>query len=213
MRSNKQRLFDFITFPFRAITLFYTDKWGLSCQATERYDYASQEVLGYCLDIGCGPYNRFIKDFLNNNGIGIDVFKYDGLSEENINLDMTHLPYENDSFDSVTFLANINHIPKGQRDSELSEAFRVLRSKGKIIITMGNPLAEIVVHFVVSLYDRLFKSHQDVDSERGMSEDEEYFLLDSEIEARLHKAGFKTIKKKHFITQWGLNHLLVAEKI
>ena len=67
---------DFITFPFRAVTLFYSDKWGLSCQATERYDYVSREILGSCLDIGCGPNNRFIKEFVNNNGIGIDVFTY-----------------------------------------------------------------------------------------------------------------------------------------
>jgi SAM-dependent methyltransferase len=212
MRSNKQKFLDFITFPFRAITLFYSDKWGLSCQATERYDYVSREVLGYCLDIGCGPNNRFIKEFCNNNGFGIDVFQYEGLSNENIVRDMTHLPFNNETFKTVTFIANINHIPKFQRDSELKEAYRVLCKKGNIIITMGNPIAEFLVHKVVSLYDRLFKTHQDVDSERGMVEGEDYYLKDSEIRNRLYKAGFIEIHKKYFYTQWGLNHLFIASK-
>lgn len=203
---------DFITFPFRAVTLFYSDKWGLSCQATERYDYVSREILGYCLDIGCGPNNRFIKEFVNNNGIGIDVFPYEGLTDENIVLDMTQIPYDNEIFDSVTFLANINHIPKDKRDNELAEAYRVLKPKGNIIVTMGNPFAEVVVHSVVSIYDRIFKTHQDVDSERGMVEGEEYYLSDSEIRDRLNKAGFVRVNKKFFYTQWGLNHLFVAYK-
>ena len=212
MRSRKQKVFDFITFPLRAVTLFYTDKWGLSCQATERYDYVSQEVRGYCLDVGCGPNNRFVKEFLKNNGIGIDVFKYEGLVDENIIKDMTHLPYDSNTFDSVTFLANINHIPKNQRDSELSEAYRVLKPSGNIIITMGNPLAETVVHKVIALHDRIFKSKQDVDAERGMEEGEEFFLTDTEIKNRLIKAGFFNIRKIFFVTQCGLNHLFTAVK-
>jgi hypothetical protein len=45
-----------------------------------------------------------------------------------------------------------------------------------------------------------------------MHEEEEYFLLDSEIRDRLHRAGFKDIRKKYFATQWTLNHLFVAWK-
>ncbi|MBI9051009.1 MAG: class I SAM-dependent methyltransferase [Anaerolineaceae bacterium] len=212
MRSKKQKILDFVTFPLRAITLFIEDKWGLSCLATERYDYASKEILGNCLDVGCGPNNRFIREFLHSNGIGIDVFEYEGLSDENIVRDMTQLPYEDGTFDSVTFLANINHIPKDRRDSELMEAYRVLRPKGNIIVTMGNPLAEILVHKAVTIFDFVFKTHQDVDLERGMEEGEEYYLTDSEITKRVLKAGFTGIEKKYFATQWGLNHLFVAFK-
>ncbi len=212
MRSKKQQIIDFVTFPLRAVTLFYDDKWGLSCQATERYDYASREVRGYCLDLGCGPHNRFIKSFCNNNGIGIDVYKYEGLADENIQKDMTKLPFRGETFQTVTFLANINHIPKNQRDQELSEAYRVLKHGGNVVITMGNPFAETVVHKVIALHDRLFHTSQDVDSERGMEEGEEYFLRDSEILGRLKKAGFTDIKKRFFTTQWGLNHMFVANK-
>jgi SAM-dependent methyltransferase len=197
MRSTRQRILDFITFPLRAVTLFYTDKWGLSSLATERFDYVTHDVLGYCLDIGCGPKNTFINKFLNQNGIGIDVFKYEGLLDENIVIDMTHLPYQNETFKTVTFIANINHVPKDQRDLELSEAFRVLQPGGNIIVTMGNPLAELTIHKIVAIFDRIFKTHQDVDSERGMVEGEEYFLRESEIIFRLTLAGFRSIKKKN----------------
>jgi len=145
--------------------------------------------------------------------VGIDVYKYEGLDDENICKDMTHLPFKNETFQTVTFLANINHVPRHQRDMELSEAFRVLKPFGNIVITMGNPLAETVVHRVIALHDKLFHTKQDVDSERGMEEGEEYFLTDLEIISRLKKAGFTHIKKKYFITQWGFNHLFVADKL
>jgi len=167
-----QKLRDFITFPVRAFALFYEDKAGLSSLASERYDYVAREVAGVCLDVGCGRHNRFVSEYLDGNGKGIDVFRYEGLTDENLVDDLTHFPCADESFDSVTFIANINHVPKSLRNVELSEANRVLRPGGNIIITMGNPIAEILVHKVVWLYDKLFSTNFDMDSERGMSEEE-----------------------------------------
>ena len=209
-RSTFKKIADFLTFPLRAVTLFGEDRWGLSSLRSERFYYASREVIGRCLDIGCGRYNLFISQYLRGNGKGIDVYAYDGLSEENIVDDMAHLPFADGTFDSVTVIAALNHIPRSMRDMELAEAFRCRGWGGNIIVTMGNPLAEILIHKVVRLYDRLFGTNYDVDSERGMGEEEEYYLRDSEIIARLSRAGFKGIRKKWFLTQWGLNHLFVA---
>lgn len=211
-RNKTQKIKDFITFPFRAFTLFERNRWGLSSLATERFDYASKEVTGYCLDVGCGRFNLFIDKFLNGKGKGIDLFAYEGLTEENIVEDLTSFPFDNSTFQTVSFLANINHIPKPQRDIELSEAYRVLKPGGNIIVTMGHPLAEIVVHQVVWVYDKVFKTNLDMDTERGMEEEEEYYLKDSEIIERLTRAGFKDISKKRFYTQWGFNHLFVGWK-
>ena len=83
---------------------------------------------------------------------------------------------------------------------------------GKIIVTMGSAIAEILVHKVVWLSDKLFKTNVDMDTERGMEEEEEYYLTDREIRERLIKAGFRNIRKKYFFSQWGLNHLFVGEK-
>jgi len=211
-RTLRKKTKDFITFPARALILFYEDKAGLSSLSSERYFYVAREVTGYCLDVGCGRHNRFVQDFLEGNGKGIDVFPYEGLTEKHIVKDITHFPFQDETFSTVTFIANLNHVPRAKRDIELKEAYRVLKPNGNIVVTMGNPLAEILVHKLIWLYDRFLHSDLDMDSERGMDSEEEYYLLDSEIRERLTRAGFLRIAKKYFSTQWGLNHLLVGWK-
>ena len=212
-RSQWQKFEDFITFPLRAVTLFDTDKWGLSALSTERFDYVAREVRGFCLDCGCGKRNRFVQQFLGGNGKGVDVFPYEGLLPENLVQDLTHFPFEDARFDTVTFIANLNHVPRSKRDIELAEAYRCLKPGGNLIVTMGNPLAELLVHRVLFWYDKIFGTNFDMDTERGMGAEEEYYLTDAEILNRLSTAGFKNISKKYFATQWWLNHLFVAWKL
>ena len=211
-RNLRQKVLDFLTFPIRAFVLHYEDRWGLSCLATERFDFVAQEIKDFCLDIGCGYHNRFIKDFLGGNGVGIDVYKYEGLDNSNIVEDMTKLPFDCETFDTATLIANINHIPEPDRNAELEEIYRCLKPEGKIIITMGNPIAEILVHMVIWLSDRFLGTKVDLDSERGMEKEEAYYLTDMEIVRRLRCAGFHTIRKKYFWTQWFLNHMFIAHK-
>jgi len=211
-RTSLAKAVDLITFPLRAVTLFHQDRWGLRCLASERFDYVSREVQGYCLDVGCGYHNRFVTEWLEGNGRGIDVFQYDGLTREQIVDDMSRFPFDDATFDSVTFIANLNHVPLWMRDSELTEAHRCLKPGGNVIVTMGNPWAEIAVHKVVEFYDRFFAAHVDMDGERGMGDGEAYYLLDSEIISRLHNAGFVDLSKKYFWTQYCLNHLWIGRK-
>ncbi len=211
-RSRGQRLLDCVTFPLRALTLFEEDRGPLSSLSTERFDYVAREVCGRCLDVGCGRHNRFLREWCGGDGEGVDVFPYDGLHPSQILADPTRFPFPDASFGTVTFIANLNHVPEPLRDAELAEAHRCLAPGGRIVVTMGNPLAEILVHRVVALYDRAFGTRWDVDSERGMGEDESYYLLDREIVTRLKRAGFGAVRKKWFWTQWGLNHLLTATK-
>lgn len=211
-RNTTQKVKDFVTFPLRAFTLFHENRWGLSSLASERFDYAAAEVTGYCLDVGCGYGNRLVKEYLGGNGKGIDLFPYEGLTEENVVPDLTHFPFADGTFESVTFIANINHVPKDQRDIELKEAWRVLKPGGNIILTMGLPIVELIVHRVVWFYDHFFGTHVDMDSERGMENGEAYFLSESEIRERLARAGFKRVTRKSFVTQWGMNRLYVGWK-
>lgn len=211
-RTKLQEVKDTISFPLRAFTLFFEDKYGFSALATERFDYVAREVKGYCLDVGCGRNNVFVKNFLKGKGVGIDVFPYEGLTPDQIVPDLSHFPFEDATFDSVTFIANLNHVPEPMRDVELAEAYRCLKPGGNIIVTMGNPLAELAVHKVVWAYDRFLGANIDVDTERGMHEDEDYYLTDIEIVERLARAGFSAINKKSFVSQWNLNHLLVGWK-
>ena len=211
-RNRWQKTKDFLTFPLRAVTLFEDDRWGLSSLRSERFDYCASQVRGYCLDVGCGRNNLFIRDYLGGQGKGIDVFAYEGLGEENLVEDITKFPFEDGAFDTVSFIANLNHAPKSKRDAELSEAYRCLKPGGNIIVTMGNPFAELLVHRVVALYDRINGTHHDMDSERGMEEEEDYYLSDREILARLASASFRNVSKKYFVTQWGLNAMFVGWK-
>ena len=119
-RSGIKSIFDTLLFPVRALTLFEKDQCGLSSLASERFYYVANEVKGFCLDVGCGKNNRFISEFLDGNGKGIDVYKYEGLEDEHIVEDISKFPFENEAFEAVTFIANINHVPKSLRDVELA---------------------------------------------------------------------------------------------
>jgi SAM-dependent methyltransferase len=211
-RLLKRRVLDAAAFPLRAFALIGGEGLlGLTSLANERYEEVARHVRGFTLDVGCGPHDTFVRAWLHGNGVGIDVFPYPGLGSEQVVEGLSTFPFETESFDSVTFIASLNHVPANDRDSELRESYRCLRPGGNVIVTMGNPLAEIVVHKVLELYDR-FGSSWDVDSQRGMVEGESYFLRDSEIRSRLELAGFRKIEKRRFWTQWGLNHLLVGWK-
>ncbi|MBI5569915.1 MAG: class I SAM-dependent methyltransferase [Desulfomonile tiedjei] len=212
-RSVGQQVVDFVTFPVRALALHgHEDRFGLTSLPSERFDYVSRHVLGYCLDVGCGRQNRFVLEFLDGNGKGIDVYPYEGLTEENLVEDMTHFPFPCETFRSVTFIANLNHIPRSARDAELAEAYRVLVPGGNIIVTMGRPLVEILVHKLVAFYDRRLHTDFDVDGERGMDDQEDYYVTRDEIVQRLTAAGFRDIARQSFRTQWCLNQLFVGWK-
>lgn len=211
-RNRLQKLKDFVTLPLRALTIFEKDKWGLSSIKTERFEYAAKEVRGYCLDVGCGKQNLFIKNFLNCRGKGIDVYKYEGLTDENIVADITKFPFADATFESITFIANFSHIPRSLRDLELAESYRCLKTGGNIIITMPCGFASILIHKFVHWHDHFFKTDYDVDSIRGMHEEEDYYSKDVEIVERLSRTGFKNITKKYFWTQWGMNHLFLGWK-
>jgi len=212
-RSKAQKILDFATFPIRALTLIEDDFLGLSSLRSERFDYCASEVQGYCLDVGCGKHNWFVTHYLQGNGKGIDVFPYEGLTEEHLVENLTRFPFPEASFDSVTFIANLNHIPEPMRDTELKEAFRCLKPGGNIIATMGEPLTEILAHALVWLYDRILGTKFDIDNIRGMQKGESYYLSHNEIAERLRRAGFCRIAKKRFWTQWGINAMYIGWKV
>ncbi|MDX5893190.1 class I SAM-dependent methyltransferase [Rubrobacter radiotolerans] len=215
-RSVPQKALDFVTFPLRAVMPFRAgerERWGLTSRASERLEYAAGETVGYTLDIGCGPKNRLVNEYLGGNGFGIDVFDYDGsLGPDQVFEDLTSFPFRDASFDSATLVATLHHIPRSQRDAELKEVYRVIRPGGNVVLTQALPLAEILIHKITRVHARLFGKHYDIDLLREMHEEEEDHVTDEEIVERLARAGFRDIEKKPFLTQWGVNRAFVGWK-
>jgi SAM-dependent methyltransferase len=211
-RGAFQRFLDFILFPFRGLVALEDNKWGLTSLRHERYHYVSRYCKGRVLDVGCGRNNVFINEFMNGNGWGIDVYKYEGLQANQVFPDLSRFPCEDKSYDTIVFIANLNHVPPRNRLTELREAFRCLNDGGRIVLTMGNPVAEILAHKLVYFNEKVLGIESDVDYERGMSEEEEYYVKYTEIKRLLKEAGFVDIRSRTFWEQWGLNKLFVGHK-
>jgi len=154
------------------------------------------EISGLLLDIGCGT-NILVKEY--GYGIGIDVHPWPGI---NILLeDTSKLPIRDESIDTVTLIAVLNHIPN--RDEVLHEVHRILKSNGKLIITMIPPQISQIWHYIRKPWD--CDQH-----ERGMKEGEVYGMTYLQVMECLNDAGFKIIETKKFMM--GINSLYIGIK-
>jgi SAM-dependent methyltransferase len=142
-RSFLQTTWDFVGIPFRLV--LFDQKWLPRFRWTtledERLDAVMPYIRGRLLDIGAGP-NTLVKRY--GDGVGVDVVEWGGgavLVE-----DTSALPFDDGSFDTVTLIACLNHIP--YREAVLREARRLLRPEGRLIITMINPVLGDVGHAV-----------------------------------------------------------------
>lgn len=112
------------------------------------------------------------------------------------------LPFENDSFDTVSFVACLIHIPN--REEALREAWRVLKPNGLLLATMISPL-------ISQFWHRLIGKDDPDQHERGQLELGEVWGITSQDMARLiSTAGFQMVNRKRFI--FGLNNLYMARK-
>lgn len=200
---------DNIFFPLRALFISEENRFGLTSLREERFELASKYSTGRVLDIGCGKDNLFIKNWtLNSNSVGIDVFSYDGV--EQVHQDMTKLPYVDGSFDTVTLIAVGGHIPQNVRIDEFAEISRVLKPGGSLIFTEGEPITQTVGH-LWRRFSYAMIGKKDMDSERGMEEDEQYCMPFEEIMGYLNTPPLKFIRRQKFM--WGLNNLYIAKKL
>jgi len=127
---------------FEKLLLYLTDKNKMDIVEDLRVNAVLPFLKGKVLDIGCG-YNNLVKKY-SGDGVGVDVFNWN--NQPNIIVERTDkLPLDNDTFDTVTFLASLNHIP--YRDTAIKEASRVLKNDGQIIITMIGPTVGKIAHF------------------------------------------------------------------
>lgn len=163
---------------------------------------------GYVLDVGCGRSNIFIQSYCDNNGIGIDVHPYEGV--DCVVGDMTRIPWPDKTFDTVTLVAVLSHIPESKRISEFKEFHRLLKDDGHLVFTEGEPITQWLYHKWIWLYDRVFGTHWDLDNQRGMEEGESYCVTEREIIRLIDEANFCLERKVYF--QWHLNKVFVCRK-
>lgn len=163
-------------------------------------------VLGRCrglvLDIGCGT-NELITRYRSPQrmAIGVDVYPWPDIDAL---CDTTRLPFSAGTFDTITMLACLNHIPASKRDQVLQEAHRVLKDGGQVLMTMINPVVGWVAHTLRHRYDP-------DQIERGMGHDEEYGLWQQEVNGLLERNDFHIAKTVPFV--FGLNRLYIAERL
>lgn len=156
------------------------------------------QITGRLLDIGCGT-NNLVKTY-PGPGVGVDVYDWGGV--DLVVEDTAHLPYSPQEFDTVTVIAALNHIPN--RDQVLREAYRVLTSNGKIILTMIPP-------FISAIWHTLRKPWDVDQKDRGMKQGEVYGLSRGQIHRLLREAGFNVTYESRFML--GINLLVVATKV
>lgn len=162
----------------------------------ERYDHVRRQCQGRLLDVGCGN-NQLVKEY-GNDSAGVDVFDFGG--DAVIVEDTSHLPFEDGVFDTVTFIASINHIPN--RSDVIREAGRLLSDNGRIVATMLSPFVGTVRH-------KLAWWDED-QGERGLREGEVYGLSHRSIVDIFAREGFRLVVRKRIVC-W-LNNLYVFEK-
>jgi SAM-dependent methyltransferase len=153
-------------------------------------------IKGKLMDIGCGN-NKLTKAY--GDGIGVDV--YDWGSVDLVVEDTSSIPFNDNSFDTITIIAALNHIPN--RDKVLRECYRLLDINGIIIITMIPPIISTVWHILRKPWD----SDQ---SERGMKEGEVYGLRKKDIYSLFNENNFKLIENESFM--FGINQIFIFKK-
>jgi ubiquinone/menaquinone biosynthesis C-methylase UbiE len=183
--------------------------FGLTSMRDERMGRAAQHCEGRVLDIGCGPGNLFIRNFIGTDrGVGIDVYPYEGV--ESLVDSMAHLPFDDASFDTVSLIAVGGHIPKSGRTEEFAEFARVLKPGGRLVMTEGEPITQYLAHQWQHFYFSL-QGKVDMDHERGMDDEEQYCMPNAELLTYLNTPPLKHIATHAF--QWHLNFVYIAEKI
>lgn len=160
------------------------------------------------VDIGCGPKIRF-HHFAKKHGI---IFKkYIGIDslithvpDDKIllikNSLKTEIPVENNTVDIVCGLAFLEHIDNPKKI--LTDAVRILRKKGLAIFTTPAPLSKKILEFLSFRLGLI--------SKREIAEHKNYFDKESLLKLLPENKNLKII---HRYFEFGLNNLLVIEKL
>lgn len=196
--STTKTFFSRLAFPLLSLlSREQSLRLGLTPIDDERVIMALKNTKGRLLDIGCGA-NNFVRSY--GNGVGADVAAWKGCDV--VLKDAAKLPFKKGDFDTVSYLACLNHIPN--RDDAVKEAARVLGKDGRIIVTMITPRMGKFIHW--------WRFRNDPDhQERHIDHDHELLgMSHGQTKSILRNAGFTKIKHKRFA--FGMNNIYIAER-
>lgn len=214
LRARKgvvQSLWDLLGAPLRMVLLpdSASERLHLTSLRAERFAAVVPHLKGRVLDVGAGDNGliRLYRQALEAQGqpavatdddsVGVDVVDWGG---DTLTIESSDkLPFENNSFDTVAFVACINHIP--EREQALKEAFRVLRPGGRFVATM---IGRRIGDFGHAIWWYSEDKHRDVAPGEVMGIDK------AEMIAMIERAGFDKVNVEGFV--YGLNTLYLAEK-
>ncbi len=205
-----QSTWDLVGAPLRMVLLpdSQSERLHLTSLRAERYAAVLPQLRGRVLDIGAGD-NALIRlyrqmqlrsgrdDADARNSVGVDVVDWGGDTLKLASSD--RLPFESKSFDTVCFIACINHIP--ERVDALKEAYRVLKPGGLVVATMIGRLIGDVGH-AIWWYSE--------DKHRDVAEGEVMGIDSAEMLRLFDQAGFRQVSIKRFV--YGMNYLYLATR-
>ncbi|HRT39875.1 MAG TPA: class I SAM-dependent methyltransferase [Candidatus Woesebacteria bacterium] len=162
------------------------------------------------LEIGCGRgfYLKILRDLYPTAVItGIDInplyihqVKHNIKNVNVFQADAKTLPLADNSFDWIIATEILEHIDNDQK--ALKEMYRVLKPKGKAIITVPNANYPIYWDPLNWSLERLFKKHIKATNWYlgGIWADHQRLYTDQQLVEKITGAGFKIIKK------WSTTH-------
>jgi SAM-dependent methyltransferase len=204
-----QSVWDLIGAPLRMVLLpdSQNERLHLTSLRAERYAAVLPHLRGRVLDVGAGD-NALIRLYrqMHRSGkgteaaaqsVGVDVVDWGGDTQKIVSSDQ--LPFEAGSFDTVAFVACLNHIP--ERIGALKEAHRVLKPGGLVVATMIGRLIGDVGH-AIWWYSE--------DKHRHVAEGEVMGIDSTEMLGLFNQAGFSRVSVKRFV--YGMNYLFLATR-
>jgi SAM-dependent methyltransferase len=189
-------VWDLIGAPLRMTVLpdDVNTRLGWTSKEQERLGAVLPHISGYLLDIGAGR-NRLVQRY--GNGIGVDVWDWGGGVQ--VVEDTAQLPFAADTFDTVSFVACLNHIP--HREAVMQEAVRVLKPGGRVVVTM-------IPRWVGEISHRL--AWYSEEKHRRVAEGEVFGMSPRSVIEVGEGAGLTLLLHRRFY--YWLNHLFVFQK-